>query len=100
MAKPTHDQAQVQFKRGAYATLCDRVELCGGHVRLARDPDGFVLFVDIPIGRRRRRARFAGISFASITELDDHSQVLHSWVSATLRVSAERKPALTTARRS
>jgi hypothetical protein len=77
------DEAERELR--PYAALCDQVESSGGHVRLVRELDGFALVVDVPTTPKRRRYRFAGLSFSTISDLDKVAEVLLAWVGVTER---------------
>jgi len=59
--------------------------MSGGHVRLIREADGFALVIDLPTSAKRRRFRFAGLSFSTISDLESVAEMLLAWVEVTER---------------
>jgi len=87
---PTDETLPDEAATRPFAALCDHVELSGGHVRLVRDVDGFALVIDLPTSAKRRRFRFAGLSFSSISDLDVVAETLLAWIEVTQVRGAER----------
>jgi hypothetical protein len=79
------NESDLEGARRPYVALCDDVEMAGGHVRLIRDAEGFALVVDLPTSAKLRRFRFGGLSFSTISDLDDVADALRLWVAVTER---------------